>query len=82
MRGKVVIVTGASSGIGRAAALLFANKGATVIAVVRDGNTKISPGADYKLSEGDAVVLLGSAKKISRAMAIIQPESSVGGFNA
>jgi NAD(P)-dependent dehydrogenase (short-subunit alcohol dehydrogenase family) len=32
---KVVLVTGASSGIGRAAALLFANEGAHVIAVAR-----------------------------------------------
>jgi CPA2 family monovalent cation:H+ antiporter-2 len=61
---------------------LRGKSGATVIAVVRDGNTKISPGADYKLSEGDTLVLLGSAKKIGRALAIIQPEASVGGFNA
>jgi NAD(P)-dependent dehydrogenase (short-subunit alcohol dehydrogenase family) len=36
MHGKVVIVTGASSGIGRAAAVLFANKGASVVAVGRN----------------------------------------------
>src|SRR5438445_5300336 len=36
MQDKVVIVTGASSGIGRAAALLFANHGSTVIAVGRN----------------------------------------------
>jgi NAD(P)-dependent dehydrogenase (short-subunit alcohol dehydrogenase family) len=35
MQGKVVIVTGASSGIGRATALLFANRGSTVIGVGR-----------------------------------------------
>ncbi len=55
--------------------------GATVIAVVRGSDTKISPGANYKLSEDDIVVLLGSPKKIRRAIAIIQPNANVGGFN-
>lgn len=36
MQGKVVIVTGASSGIGRATAALFAERGATVVAVGRN----------------------------------------------
>ena len=36
MQDKVVLVTGASSGIGRAAALLFANNGATVVAAGRN----------------------------------------------
>jgi monovalent cation:H+ antiporter-2, CPA2 family len=61
---------------------LRGESGATVIAVVRgDGSTKISPGANYQLSEGDTVVLLGSSKKIARAVNIVQPQDSVGGFN-
>ena len=56
--------------------------GATVIAVVRNGETKISPGANYKLAEGDTIVLLGSPRKISRAVEIIQPAVAVEGFNA
>ena len=61
---------------------LRGQSGATVIAVVRDGDTKISPGANYKLQVGDTVVLLGSAKKLGRAIDIMKPQESVGGFNA
>ena len=55
--------------------------GATVIAVVSGGETKISPGANYKLSPGDTVVLLGPPERIARAVSLIQPDASVGGFN-
>jgi CPA2 family monovalent cation:H+ antiporter-2 len=60
---------------------LRGRSGATVIAVVTRDETKISPGANFTLSEGDTVVILGSTKKIARAISIIQPESAVGGFN-
>ncbi len=52
---------------------LRSESGATVIAVVRDGHTKISPGASYKLNEGDTVVLLGRPEKIERAVNLLQP---------
>jgi CPA2 family monovalent cation:H+ antiporter-2 len=55
--------------------------GATIIAVMRDGETKVSPGADYRLEAGDTVVLLGSPGKIERAVRILQPEEDQGGFN-
>ena len=61
---------------------LRSESGATVIAVVHDGVTKISPGANYRLSEGDTVVLLGAADKIERAVHILQPVEKIGGFNA
>ena len=38
MKGKIVIVTGASSGIGRAAALKFGAEGASVALVARSGD--------------------------------------------
>lgn len=58
MQGKVVVVTGASSGIGRAAALLFARNKATVIAVGR--------------SEGELISLNNELKKGSKG--IIKPQ--------
>lgn len=61
---------------------LRGESGATVIAVIHDGKTKISPGAGFKLHEGDTVVLLGSPQKIARAVNILQPgESESAGFN-
>ena len=60
---------------------LRGESGATVIAVVRNGETKISPGANYELKVGDTVVLLGSAKKLGRAIDIMKPQETVGGFN-
>lgn len=56
--------------------------GATVIAVLRDGDTKISPGANYRLSEGDTVVLLGTPEKIERGKKLLIPNADdIGGFN-
>jgi CPA2 family monovalent cation:H+ antiporter-2 len=55
--------------------------GATVIAVVHEGETKISPGANYKLCEDDMILLSGSSKKIERAVKILIPNDEVGGFN-
>ncbi|HKP67890.1 MAG TPA: cation:proton antiporter [Pyrinomonadaceae bacterium] len=62
---------------------LRGQSGATVIAIVDPrGETKISPGANYELSAGDTVVILGSVKKIARAMKIISPQEPASGFNA
>lgn len=46
--------------------------GATLIAVVRNEETKINPGANYRLCENDILVLLGTAKKIERALKHLQ----------
>src|SRR2546422_5313485 len=54
MQGKIVIVTGASSGIGRAAAFLFANKGSTVVGVGR--NEKELTALSKQVSSRDGVI--------------------------
>jgi CPA2 family monovalent cation:H+ antiporter-2 len=81
---ETIILTDTSPVIGKdlGELELRGKSGATVIAVVREGETKISPGANFKLREGDTVVLLGSPKKLARAVRIIQPSENVGGFNA
>jgi CPA2 family monovalent cation:H+ antiporter-2 len=57
--------------------------GATVIAVIRDGSTKVSPGADYKLNERDTVILVGTPTKLKNAMDVLSPaDLQPEGFNA
>jgi CPA2 family monovalent cation:H+ antiporter-2 len=61
---------------------LRGRSGATLIAVVRGDETKISPGAKYKLHAGDILVLFGKPEKIERAVKILQPDEELtGGFN-
>lgn len=55
--------------------------GVTLIAVLRNGNTEVNPGSDFKLHAGDTLVLLGSSEKIEDALKILQPEVKTGGFN-
>lgn len=63
---------------------LRGSTGATVIAVIRDGDSKVSPGANYKLQERDTVVLVGTPKKLQRAMELLTPQElhATAGFNA
>lgn len=71
MKGKVALITGASSGIGRATALIFARNGATVVAVGRneselnalrdegkdlDGNIKTQLADVTELTQVDRIV--------------------------
>ena len=55
--------------------------GATLIAVVRGEDTKIGPGANYKLQEDDILILFGKTENIERAIRVLQPEAETGGFN-
>jgi CPA2 family monovalent cation:H+ antiporter-2 len=45
--------------------------GVTVIAVVRDGQTDINPGSDFRFEAGDIIALLGHPEQIDRATAHI-----------
>lgn len=48
--------------------------GATIIAVLRDGETVVNPGADYDFGENDTLVLLGESENISKAKKILETE--------
>jgi monovalent cation:H+ antiporter-2, CPA2 family len=56
--------------------------GVTLIAVIHENKTKVNPGANFKLSAGDTLVLLGTHEKIEEANKIFHPEDELtGGFN-
>lgn len=55
--GKVVVVTGASSGIGRAAAVGFAGAGASVVATGRDGGALDAVVSEISAAGGTAIAV-------------------------
>lgn len=64
VRGKVAVITGAGSGIGRASAALFARQGARVAVVDQDRDAGAETVAQLKASQGEAMVV---AVDVSRA---------------
>ncbi|MBK8466973.1 MAG: SDR family oxidoreductase [Chloracidobacterium sp.] len=69
MHGKVAVVTGASSGIGRATAMLFAGKGMNVVAVGRDESAL--NGLNDPLADGQIKVHLADVTEAEQADRII-----------
>lgn len=73
LAGKNIVITGATSGLGRAAALALADMGANVIAVARDSNKA----ADLQQAVRDHCgreirVLLGDMNRIAQTRAVAQ----------
>jgi len=66
MKEKIAVVTGASSGIGRATALLFAKEGSHVLALGRNESELISVRDEARDSEGTIKIHLGEMTELSQ----------------
>ncbi|CAB3787724.1 SDR family oxidoreductase [Pararobbsia alpina] len=69
--GKVAIVTGASAGIGRATALLFAAEGAKVVVAARRASELEALVGEIKAKGGDAAFLAGDVTSEAYAKALV-----------
>jgi len=80
--GKTVIITGASSGIGRAAAKKFVENHANVVALARNGNRLESLNEECRNSHGTVLTLTGDVTKDhDRRRAIDTAVNSFGGID-
>ena len=71
MKDKIVLVTGASSGIGKAVAALFANNGATVIAVGRNDKELSALRESVSSADGTVKIQLADVTELSQIDRIV-----------
>ena len=79
---KIAVITGASSGIGRAAALLFAREGAELVVGARRQAELDALVAEIAARGGRAVALAGDVREDAYARALVQTAlASFGGLD-
>ena len=71
LEGKVAIITGASSGIGHATALLFAKEGAALVLAARRQKELDDLVAEIRGADGKAVALAGDVRSEDYAKALV-----------
>ena len=85
MQGKVVVLTGGTSGIGEAAALKLAKTGARLVLVARDASRaeatlkrlqKVSPGTAHTFHLAD-LSLVTETRRLGREIAAVEPRIDV-----
>ncbi|WP_299726575.1 SDR family oxidoreductase [uncultured Tateyamaria sp.] len=82
LKNKTIIITGASSGIGAAAAILFAESGANVVLGARREAQLNETVAQIRESNGNAVCLPGDVTDEAYANALVElAEKSFGGLD-
>lgn len=75
MAGRVVVVTGASSGVGRATARAFGARSATVALVARNRDALLAAEGEIRRSGGEALVIptdVADADAVERAAAMVE----------
>jgi len=70
---ETLFIEPSSPAVGRTLSDLDLRKktGATVIAAIRDGDSQINPGPDYRFESEDIIVLMGSPHEIETAIELI-----------
>jgi 3-oxoacyl-[acyl-carrier protein] reductase len=71
LNGRVVLITGASSGIGRATASLFAAQGARLVLVARRRERLAAVAAEAKALGGQAIIVAGDLREEATSVAAV-----------
>jgi NAD(P)-dependent dehydrogenase (short-subunit alcohol dehydrogenase family) len=83
LRNKVAIITGAASGIGAGTAEVFAEEGARLVLVDRDGDRLEQTAAQLPIAPGDAVTYVGDIALAETARGAVRlAEEAFGGADA